>query len=250
MLMGFLSVASWKEYNRSTSNSERMPLREKLTAGFSSFLLQTQKGWGDVLAGEKENPSVWYVCPYESGFGSRGQVLALRNSIRALLSSVLKVPPGGSQWNGGSPAAGTGCDGLLATAVGETGLCFKGNVSSPDRQGSDRGWERWELGGAHSNVVFFLWKLLSLARSSACLWLLLRFPSPLWLQTLHVTADRFATLLGNAALCRRSAPRVSEPRCSSGRSWEMSLDLGIAAGGVCQSPYPPASPPIRDGWAN
>ena len=58
MSTGFLSVASWKEYNRSTSSSERMPLREKLTAGFSSFLLQTHKGWGDVLAGEKENPSV------------------------------------------------------------------------------------------------------------------------------------------------------------------------------------------------
>ena len=96
MSMGFLSVASWKEYNRSTSSSERMPLREKLTAGFSSFLLQTHKGWGDVLAGEKENPSVWYVCPYESVFGICGQVLERRNSIHVFLSSVLKVPPGGS----------------------------------------------------------------------------------------------------------------------------------------------------------
>lgn len=37
---------------------------------------------------------------------------------------------------------GPGCDGLLDTAVGETGLCLKGNVSSPDRRGGDRGWAR------------------------------------------------------------------------------------------------------------
>ena len=66
LLTEFLSVASWKECNRSTSSPARMPLREKLTAGFSSFLLQTQKEWGNVFGGEKENPSAWYVCPCES----------------------------------------------------------------------------------------------------------------------------------------------------------------------------------------
>lgn len=70
--------------------------QRKTHSWFFFFPYQTQKGWGDVLAGEKENPSVWYVCPYESVFGSRAQVLALRNSIHAFLSLVLKVPPGGS----------------------------------------------------------------------------------------------------------------------------------------------------------
>ena len=83
-----------------------------------------------------------------------------------------------------------------------------------------------------------------------CLWLLLCFLSPLWLQTLHVRADCFATLLGNVALCRRSAPECFWATLFLRTQLRNVSGLEECCRRGCQSPCPPASPPLRDSWAN
>lgn len=67
---------------------------------------------------------------------------------------------------------GPGSDGLLGTAVGEIGHCFKGNVSSPNCLGSDGrwGWVRVRTQRSpFSRALLSLTALASLSRSPACL---------------------------------------------------------------------------------
>lgn len=155
--------------------------RQKLTAGFSSFLLQTQKEWGNVFGGEKENPSAWYVCPCESVFGSRGQVLALRNSIRVFLSSVLKVPQGWSWRNGGSPAARTWIWWPSGHSCWRDWALFQGECVIHQLPGQWQGMG--EVQNSEKPILtyssFTGSSCLFIQERSACLWLLLCFLSPL-----------------------------------------------------------------------
>lgn len=131
---------------------------------------------------------------------------------------------------------GPGSDGLLDTAVGEPGLCFKGNVSSPDRLGSDRGWVRWELRGARSSIFFFLWMLCLCPGALPVFGFCSAFP-PLSDSKLSMSEQIVLPPYWGVLLCVGGQPlSVSEPHYFSERSWEMSLGSRSAAGGAARAP--------------
>lgn len=144
---------------------------------------------------------------------------------------------------------GPGSDGLLDTAVGEPGLCFKGNVSSPDRLGSDRGCVRRELRRARSSVFFFFWMLCLCPGALPVFGFCSAFP-PLSDSKLSMSEQIVLPPYWGVLLCVGGQPlSVSEPLFLRTQLRNVSgLEECCRRG--CQSPCPPASLPVWDNWAN
>lgn len=186
-------LASGKGRNRDDSGPERNSELAFLYAFFPH-----RKNGSNVLFGQWENPlspSVWYVCSYESVFGSHSQVLVLRNLILVFphfgIKRHLKVEAG---WTEPHQLSGSGSGGLLATAAGAVGLCSKGECVTIRVPGQWRDGEAWRE-EVHCHVLLSFCMTSPLCRNSLCVAPPLLSTS-LSLQNSQIRASIWVSLVG------------------------------------------------------
>lgn len=160
MLTESLSVAAEKGSDRHTSSPRR-------NSGlvFLYFFFK-QKGNGDVCVCWMVRKSFCVIRVFLclSLWKSWSSSSAQKFDPCIPLFGIERYLKAGAGWTEACQLPGPASDGLLGTAVGEIGLCPKGNVSSPKCLGGDGGWERFR---AKRSALLSLNILTSLSRSSA-----------------------------------------------------------------------------------